>query len=71
MRNLRKCKLPCRSYKNRSKKARRLILRQRLHDTIMRDRVLDGGLCILKEFVKGGFYWFNCVKSYEGLWYIN
>ena len=57
------------SYKNANDR-RRLDLRQRALNIHMRDTELERGLCMLKEYVRYGDFWYNCLKSPEPFWYI-
>ena len=58
-----------RSFRNNHAK-RKIDLRTRLHQVMMLDREVEGGLSQLQSYVKNGKYWYNCVKSEKGLWWI-
>lgn len=58
-----------RSFKNTHAK-RELDLRTRLRQVIMIDREVEGGLSQLGSYVKNGKFFYNCIKSPEGLWWI-
>lgn len=51
-------------------KKRQLDLRTRLRQVIMFDREVEGGLSQLGSYVKNGKFFYNCVKSADGLWWI-
>ena len=53
-----------------SKQAKRDGLRTRLNQVIMIDREVEGGLSQIAPYIKYGKYWYNCIKSPEGLWWI-
>ncbi len=58
------------SYKN-SNDRRRLDLRSRMNDIIMRDRELDGTWRILGYYVKYGGFGYNCYMSEKPLWWVS
>ena len=45
-------------------------LRQRMRNIHLIDTEMERGFCVLKNYVKQGDYWYNCVKSPEKFWYI-
>ena len=49
---------------------RRVLIRQRNYNVHLIDNELERGFCMLKEYVKGGDFWYNCLKSPEKFWYI-
>ena len=51
-------------------KPTKLSLAQRLRYVIALDREIEGRKDFLRLFFKYGKYWYNCVKSAEGLWWI-
>lgn len=63
-------------YKNADDKREFVIdkkaaLRRRLKQVAMIDREIEHGFCMLKQYVKGGDYWLNCLESPEPFWYLN
>ena len=48
----------------------RLTVAQRLRRVIAIDREIEGRKTFLRLFFRYGKYWYNCVKSAEGLWWI-
>lgn len=50
---------------------RRLLIRRRLKNIHLIDTELERGFCTLKEYVKQGDYWYNCLKSPEKFWYLS
>ena len=55
-------------YKNADDKrelnfAKKEALRQRLFHVHTIDNELERGFCMLKEYTKGGDFWYNCLKS--------
>ena len=58
-----------RSFKN-THATRTLDLSTRLRRVIMWDREIEGGLSQLAPYVKHGKFFYNCIKSPEGLWWI-
>ena len=49
---------------------KRATLRKRLLNVHTIDNEIEHGFCVLKEFVKGGDYWHNCVTRPEPFWYL-
>ena len=53
-----------------SNNKRRLYLRNRMHNILLRDRDIDGTWPILGYYVKYGGFGYNCFRSEKPLWWV-